>query len=268
MTELDKVSILILSHSMRIYPLSYACVIDDKKANPWIYHPPMSPAISSLPGTARNSMVSNASSNATETDPFHDIHRYNPQVSYPSTTLRHDQGLQLSFAGPSPFGTTELPPPFHQQQSQTTLTPTSYRSSNTASDRSPTTALEPNSRTMTSSPASAFSWMDPTSPRRSVGTSYGAGAHPDDFVHLHDDDIRSENAFSIGSYDDLSNMGSGSSNHGRTPLDRSDAGSDDDEPMSPPHNSEQGSARSRSRSPSDWESVGSPSSSASHHRLV
>lgn len=102
-----------------------------------------------------------------------------------------------------------------------------------------------------------------------MGPMFGASAHPDDFVHLHD--VDSESAFSIGSYDDMtSHVDSGSSTRPETPVNRSDAGSalGEDEPMSPPHNSEQGSPGVRSSSPSDWESVGSPASSEGHRRLV
>lgn len=227
---------------------------------------------------------------ATETDPFSDRTHSPPEataalplgplmsadLSLPSA--RSDShGLQLSLAGQPEQTTSFLGPNQYNTSLHGAVRSVSSASFRTASSNTNISTdragmLSPlntyDRASYTSSPASAFSWMDASSPatdRRSMTLSStatpGTFAHPDDFVHLHEDELESEHAFSIGSYDDLT-TGSSTHGQGQTPQDRSDAGSDDDdEPMSPPHNSEQGSPGMHSSSSSDdWESVGSPSS--------
>jgi len=222
------------------------------KTNPWIVQAPISPSVAATQGSARHSI-----STSSIADPFTNTlssDRSTGSFALSPPTLGRDNGLQLSFPGSSP--SLNIP------TAQSNIAP--HPNLNAANAGSSFPMTQPDRASFTPSPASIFSWADAASAAvdGSRLMSFPASTG-DDFVHLRDDDAeRSEHAFSIGSYDDLT----GSSAHGASEMphdNRSDAGfvSDDDEPTSPPHNSEQGSPRMRSSSSSSgWESVGSPSS--------
>jgi hypothetical protein len=204
-------------------------------------------------------------------DPFTDTHQCGDHHTHlfalSPSHLGQNNELQLSF----PESSSRLSPSLYDVRANISpASPASFRSARSnpnlnANNAPPLSQLAHLDRaSFTSSPMSTFSWADATSTppaingRRSVQIP-ASNAHPDDFVHLHD--VDSEHAFSIGSYDDIT----GSSSHGAGDTPQSNhsyAGSVvDDDPTSPPHNSEQGSPRIRSPSSSSgWESVGSPSS--------
>ena len=230
---------------LRLICALYWCYsISPLKANPWIMQAPITPSrtitqsdAQQLPSAADQSTDAHHSGNHSA-----DTFNLNPRP------LGQNNELYLSFPGSSSHlsSLSHIP---NTQSSTTSGSPTVFRSagSPTNLNSTPLPPMAQFDRTLfMSSPDSAFSWAN-TSPafpavdgRRSMAFPVSVG---DDYVHLRDDDAeRSENAFSIGSYDDLTGSSANEvSQHGR-----SDAGSavdDDDEPTSPPHNSEQGSPR-------------------------
>lgn len=210
---------------------------------------PISPSVAATQGSARHSI-----STSSIADPFTDTQssdRSTSSFALSPPPLGRNNELQLSFPGSLSIPST-----------QSNIAPNPNLNATSAGSSFPMT--QPDRASFTPSPASIFSWADAASATVDGSRSASFPAFTgDDFVHLRDDDAeRSEHAFSIGSYDDLT----GSSAHGASEMphgNRSDAGfvSDDDEPTSPPHNSEQGSPRMKSSSSSSgWESIGSPSS--------
>lgn len=223
-----------------------------------MYNPPQSPVFSSTQKTTtvRDSMATNA-------DPFADINAPVDSFGFLHPAQTYDPRIQ---GANTSLGLSFVPPPIsvsHPASSSSSSSPSSQTQTQRGYNANLNTA-SPNITHMTS-PASVFSWVDATGSSPHLYLSTAPGNEIENrgrSMTLAD----SEDAFSIGSYDDLSTSRSHSVAGNNENENEDDERS---EPMSPPHHSasERGGGGS-SGSESGWESVGSPKSSGSDNGVI